>query len=275
MTPPSSAPEPAALTSILRQLALFHSLPDTDLTKVAAAMTVVEYAAGAEVYREDDLGDAFYVVLEGQLAVCKHRSSSIGDDETIVRLGAGDTFGELALLENAHRTATVRVLQACRLLRLASLDFQRLVVEVVGAQDIHELLQNVAYLRRLPFLSDCPADALTRFARCWLQAQYAAGESALKRGRDSNRFHLIYDGEFAVRADGTMLAQLGPGECFGETGLLTPGPATVDVVATEESRCLVLEREDFLAFAAREREVATRMEKLIAHRRREGDGGVV
>jgi len=270
MTPPSSAPEPAVITSILRQVALFHSLPDTELAKVAAAMTVVEYAAGGEVYREDDLGDGFYVVLDGQLAVCKHRSSPSGEDETIVRLGAGDTFGELALLENSHRTATIRALQACRLLRLSSFDFQRQVVEVMGAQDIQELLQNVAYLGRLPFLSGCPADALTRFARCWLQAHYSAGESVLKRGRDPNRFHLIYDGEFAVRADGTTLAQLGPGECFGETGLVTPGTATVDVVATEESRCLVLGRDEFLAFAARDREVATRMEQFIAHRRREG-----
>ena len=270
MSSPSSAPEPAVITSILRQLPLFHPLPDTELTKVAAAMTVVEYATGAEVYREDDLGDAFYVVLEGQLAVCKHRSSSVAEDETIVQLGAGDTFGELALLEHSHRTATVRVLQACRLLRLSSLDFQRLVVEVVGAQDIHELLQNVAYLHRLPFLSGCPADALARFARCWLQVQYPAGESALRRGRDPNRFHLVYDGEFAVRTDGTTLAQLGPGECFGESGLLTAAMATVDVVAIEESRCLVLERGDFQAFTGRDPEVAARMEQLIAHRLRAG-----
>ena len=269
MTSPSSAPEPGVIADVLRKLPLFHSLPDSDLTKVAAAMTAVEFGEGAAVYREDDLGDAFYVVLEGELAVCKHRSSSIGEDETIVRLGPGDTFGELSLLENAHRTATVQVVRACRLLRLASRDFQRLVVEVVGAQDIHELLQNVTYLSRLPFLSSCPADALARFARCWLQAHYGTGESALKRGRDPNRFHLIYDGEFAVRADGSTLGQLGPGECFGEAGLLTPELATVDVVATEDSRCLVLERDDFLAFAKRDPEVGTRMEQLIAHRLRE------
>jgi CRP-like cAMP-binding protein len=73
------------------------------------------------------------VVLVGQLAIGNQRSSSIGEDETIVRLGPGDTFGELALQEHSHRTATVRVQQPSRLLRLSSLDFQRLVVEVVRA----------------------------------------------------------------------------------------------------------------------------------------------
>jgi len=269
MTPSSSAPEPAAIVGILRSLALFETLPDVELAKIAAAMTVVEYPAGAEVYVEDDLGDAFYVVLAGELAVQKHRLASTGGDATIVRLGPGTTFGELALLENAHRSATVRVLQACRLLRLANLAFQQLVVNVVGAQTIHELLQNTAYLRRLPFLSGCTLDSQARFARCWLQAHYVTGETALKR-HEPNRFHLIYDGEFAVRADGTTLARLGPGECFGETGLLTPGPAHVDVVATEDSRCLVLERSDFLAFATRDPDVARRMERFIAQRMGEG-----
>jgi CRP-like cAMP-binding protein len=239
--PPALPPSDAA--SVLQRLAVFQLLPASQLETLARAMTPVALGAGAEVYREDDPGDAFYIVIEGELAVIKRRAAPATGEDALARLGAGDTFGEVALLEHTRRTATVRAVSACRLWRVPGAEFQRLLVGTAGAQRVQEMLQNAAYLGRLPALAGLPADTLMRFAQRWLQACYAAGEPAVRPGSSDARLHLIYDGTFEARTEGQPPMRLRAGDTFGHA-------ASGAVIALEESRCLVLDRTDFDEFAA-------------------------
>jgi cAMP-dependent protein kinase regulator len=250
----------------LRQLPLFQALAEKDLQALAGAMQPLAVRAGDGVFREDDPGDAFYVVLEGELEVLKRRPAPAGGADVIGRLGAGDSFGEIALLDDTPRSATIRATQACRLLRLARGDFGRLVVDTVGTAKIRALLQNAAFLGRLVFMAGWPSDALLRFAQRCHHVRYEAGEPVMQKGRANTQFFLIYDGTFEVRAGGHVLRRMRPGDYFGEISLLENGLATADVVAVEESRCLVLERTDFLEFFAKDFRIGLRMEALAAQR---------
>jgi putative ABC transport system ATP-binding protein len=73
-------------------------------------------AAGAAIIKQGDLGDKFYVVRNGHVEVSK---SANGRSETLVQLGQGAFFGELALLRDEPRAATVTAVEPVELLTLS------------------------------------------------------------------------------------------------------------------------------------------------------------
>ena len=93
---------PAGLDT-LRGLSMLAPLPLRVLERLARSSEVHRFAAGTTIFAEGDDGDRFYVIEEGEVAV------SIGGEE-VGRLVAGGCFGEIALLRDVPRTATVRAL---------------------------------------------------------------------------------------------------------------------------------------------------------------------
>jgi NADH:ubiquinone reductase (H+-translocating) len=83
-------------------------------------LTREHYEPGEEVFREGDLGDCLYIVLSGDADVV---SGAPGSEVTLARLGAGEVFGEMALLRNTTRSATVRCRTAMDVLRLPQQEF--------------------------------------------------------------------------------------------------------------------------------------------------------
>jgi MFS family permease len=96
---------------LLQHIAIFSSLPAPTLERLASELETVAAPAGATVIRQGDHGDRFYVVEAGRLRVSV--DGSPGGE-----LGPGDSFGEIALLRDVPRTATVEAETDSRLLAL-------------------------------------------------------------------------------------------------------------------------------------------------------------
>jgi MFS family permease len=111
-------PDPAIAerAALLRAHPIFQPLADGTLEQLARALDPVEAAAGADIIQQGDRGDRIYVVVTGELAVDV-------DGRAGGRLGAGDVFGEIALLRDVPRTATVRAATAAELLTLGRDEF--------------------------------------------------------------------------------------------------------------------------------------------------------
>ena len=90
---------------VLSELALFAALPRTDLERVAGQLDLIPVRSGEVVIRQGDVGDRFYAVDAGRFEVLE-------GDRRVAILGEGDGFGEIALLRDVPRTATVRSLDA-------------------------------------------------------------------------------------------------------------------------------------------------------------------
>lgn len=253
----------------LRSVPLFRGLTDDDLKALAAAMTPVDVARKQVIFNEDDPGDAFYVVMDGQFEVLKRLPPPSKRVKTIGWLNPGDGFGEIALLDHSTRTTTIRAARPGKLLRLGKADFDQLVVGKMGGEHVRELLQSAAFLGRITILGGWPFDDLLRYAQKCRSQRFAAGSQVLKQGEGNIWFFLIFDGAFEVREGKKTHKRLHAGDYFGEISLLEHGTATADVVAVEDSRCLVMSRADFLTFFARDYRIGMRIEALATQRRGE------
>jgi MFS family permease len=110
----------------LRRLPMFAPLGAPELEGLARSLEPIEVAAGTPVVSEGEAGDRFYLIADGELDVT-------ADGSHLRTLGRGDCFGEIALLRQIPRTATVTARTACRLDALAAPAFLAALTGHAGA----------------------------------------------------------------------------------------------------------------------------------------------
>lgn len=113
------------VVEILGRVPLFQGLPRSDLERIAELVTPREAAAGEFLFREGDPGDKFYIVFDGAVEILKERP--LGDHERLAVKRGGEAFGEMSLLNDAPRSASVRAVEDTRLLSVARAEFDQLL----------------------------------------------------------------------------------------------------------------------------------------------------
>src|SRR5687767_9441028 len=99
----------------LRNVALFAGMSDADIDRICSGVTDVRLAPGDVLFSEGDKGDAAYVVVSGEVDIVK----SVGRRTTLLaKRTAGDVIGEMSLLQDEPRIATVRSRTDSDLLRI-------------------------------------------------------------------------------------------------------------------------------------------------------------
>ena len=127
-----AAIEPQRLAAI----PIFEGIGKDLLARLAARFTTMDVPIGQTLFEEDDRGDKLYVIVRGRVGVARRGAG--GSELHVGILEDGDFFGEIALLEEVRRTATVRALTPCLLLVLDRADFQDLLAEAPGLRPVFE-----------------------------------------------------------------------------------------------------------------------------------------
>jgi CRP-like cAMP-binding protein len=217
---------PREHVDLLKATSLFRAFSPTTIERLASKLERHEIASGEAVVREGDPGERFYVISKGNFAV------DVGGMERAC-LGPGDFFGEIALLRDVPRTATVAALgEGGVLLSLGRADF----VPAVRM----ELLKSLALFRPLP------PPTLELLASRLEYEQLTAGDVVIREGDDGDRFYVIAEGRVTVQAGSGARTDLGPGDFFGEIALLRNIKRTATVIASEDSIVFSLRRDDFV-----------------------------
>ena len=113
----------------LKKIAVFKEIHVSELAAVGSMVEEVSHSAGVEIFREGEPGDALYLIVEGEVSVSKGRSVNGNPGKEIARIGSGEYFGEMALLEDAPRSATIQTVSPSRFLVLQKSDFIQIVQE--------------------------------------------------------------------------------------------------------------------------------------------------
>jgi CRP-like cAMP-binding protein len=109
-------------SELLGACPLFKGIDAQGLARLAEVATTVDFPPGHVIARQGDIGTGFFVIVEGMVRVVR-------DGEVVARLGAGEFFGELSVLDRQPRNATVSAESTTRCLALASWDFDTVLLE--------------------------------------------------------------------------------------------------------------------------------------------------
>jgi CRP-like cAMP-binding protein len=101
---------------------LFKGIDADGLAKLAELATSVDFPAGHVIARQGEIGTGFFVIVSGSVRVVR-------DGAVVARLGPGEFFGELSVLDRMPRNATVATEEPTSCLALASWDFEKVLLE--------------------------------------------------------------------------------------------------------------------------------------------------
>lgn len=248
----------------LPPIPVFSDLPAEEFARLLSAFTLRRVRAGAELIAEGEPGRSLFVLARGRVRVSKH--SPGGEKTHLATLHEGAVLGEMALLGDAPRTASVVADTDCDLLELhreaAELTTPlREALERFAQQRLVNNLLLTAPLFR-PLDASQRADLMRRFQP--LEAD--PGSSLIRQGEPGTGLFLVMHGAVEVRRqqDGgaLTLASLQPGDVFGEISLLQEQPTNASVVATQPTTVLFLARDYFQRLMAGVPEIREYVEGL-------------
>ena len=116
-------------TTVLKAVPLFSSFPDEQLRMLASVVTRRSVPRSTTIMAGGDATDSLYIVLAGRLKVMM--SDAEGKEVILSILGPGEFFGEMGLIDDAPRSASVVAIEPCELLCIAKRDFKKCLAENV------------------------------------------------------------------------------------------------------------------------------------------------
>ena len=130
--------------------------------------------------------------------------------------------------------------------------------------------ETIELLREVPLFSTFSKKQLKSVKKTAKEKEFKSGEMIVREGDASNTgFYLILDGQVEVKQDDSTLSKLGSGQFFGEMAVLDEKPRSADVVATTDTKCLLLTSWDFKALIKTYPDMATKVIAELANRLRQ------
>jgi CRP-like cAMP-binding protein len=118
---------------------IFHDLPEEELENVTTKLQTVQANAGDVIVRQGTPADRFFIIVDGEVEVVHEHD---GEARTVATLSNGQFFGEMAILRDAPRSATVRATTAATLFAMERDAFRGLVAQSLGTtQDFDRVIQ--------------------------------------------------------------------------------------------------------------------------------------
>jgi len=114
-------------TTVLRTVPLFAGFPDEQLRMLAAVVTRRNVPRGTIVIVEGDPTDSLYIIIAGRLKVMM--SDTEGKEVILAMLGPGEYFGEMGLIDDSPRSATVMAVEPCELIVVTKREFKKILSE--------------------------------------------------------------------------------------------------------------------------------------------------
>lgn len=229
---------------------LFSSLDDDSFSTVLDALVEKSIpAANIKVISQGDEGDFFYVIESGDFDIYINSSGMVeagpdGMGKKVASIGPGGSFGELALMYNAPRAATVvSASKGGMLWALDRVTFRRILMD--SAFQKRKMYEG--FLEEVPLLSSLKTYERAKIADALESTKFSAGEKIITEGEPGDNFYLLESGEAQAFKSGVekSVKEYTRGDYFGELALLDDKPRAASVVAKTDVKVAKLGRDGF------------------------------
>ncbi|XP_073823990.1 cGMP-dependent protein kinase 1 isoform X1 [Musca autumnalis] len=210
---------------------------------VIDAMEMLHFKADDFIINENDEGSEIYVSEEGKFDVIK-QGNIIG------QFGGETVFGELAILYNAKRFASIRAVTNAKVWKIDRDKFRKIMV-ISGSKEREE---NLNFLRSAPFLNDLSEDVLSKVVDLLQRKFYATNTCIVREGDIGNEFFIIRGGTVTIKklnenGEERVVDNRKRGDYFGEQALLNADCRQASVYADAPgTEVLKLDREAFISY---------------------------
>ncbi|XP_072534074.1 cGMP-dependent protein kinase 1a isoform X2 [Salminus brasiliensis] len=212
----------------------------SQIQEIVDCMYPVEYSKDSCIIKEGDVGSLVYVMEDGKVEVTK-------EGLKLCTMGPGKVFGELAILYNCTRTATVKTLTNVKLWAIDRQCFQTIMMRT----GLIKHAEYMEFLKSVPTFHGLPEEILSKLADVLEETHYEDGDYIIRQGARGDTFFIISKGKVTVTREDSpsqetvYLRSLGKGDWFGEKALQGEDIRTANVIAAETVTCLVIDRESY------------------------------
>ena len=234
-------------TSVIHSF-LFNSLEAKDLEIVIGAMEEKRFKSGEYVITQGDRGDCLYFVESGNLE-CYKQFSKGTEPIMVKKYQPGDSFGELALLYNAPRAASIKAVSDEVITWVLDREtFNNIVKD--AAQKKREKYEN--FLKKVEILSTIDPYELMQICDAIKSATYQKDDYIIREGEMGDIFYILEEGQCIAtktlepgKAD-TVIKEYGVGDYFGERALIKGEPRFANIIVkSETAKVISLDRTSF------------------------------
>mmetsp|Transcript_13801 Transcript_13801/g.24515 ORF Transcript_13801/g.24515 Transcript_13801/m.24515 type:complete len:571 (-) Transcript_13801:1819-3531(-) len=241
------------VASGLKEIEFLSDVGEKQLNLMGRLFRCEVVPAGTVIAEEGKTIDHFYILSRGQLVVTTR--DELGLYVELTRLQPGSTFGELSLLKDQPRNATITTLEESVLFSLGREEFGYFMKALpkLGEQlerSVNERSTVNVIAKRIPAFNKMNKRKLHLLAEVCSMHRHATGETILAEGgMKPRKFFILTRGSVEVYVGQNKVRELGPGSYFGEVGLVSDSPhsATVKVAPGEDAFMLECSQEDFRA----------------------------
>ncbi|KAF2861298.1 camp-dependent protein kinase regulatory subunit [Piedraia hortae CBS 480.64] len=246
---PKTAEQTARLHEAVSHNFLFAHLDDEQSAQVLGALQERKVPAkDVRVIVQGDAGDFFYVVESGKFDIYVNPSGAAepgpnGLGKKVAVSGPGTSFGELALMYNAPRAATVVSTEPSILWQLDRVTFRRILMD--SAFQRRRMYES--FLEEVPLLASLTPYERSKIADALETKKYPAGSTIIRQGDVGDKFYLLESGEAEAQQRGRSapLKKYTKGDYFGELALLEDKPRAASVVSTTPVKVATLGKDGF------------------------------
>ncbi|XP_066510750.1 cGMP-dependent protein kinase 2-like [Hoplias malabaricus] len=229
------------LTDALNKNRYLKKLEGQQIKDMVECMYERTYQQGELVIKQGEPGNHLFVLADGNLEVYQNT-------KLLTSITVWTTFGELAILYNCTRTASVKAASNVKTWVLDREVFHNIMRMTAEAR--HEQHRN--FLRSVSLLANLPEDKLTKIVDCLEVEYYDKGDYVIREGEEGNTFYIIANGKVKVtqstkdHEDPQVINALQKGDYFGEKALISDDVRSANIIADEDGvECLVIDRETF------------------------------
>jgi len=251
---PKSEDEEKSIMSRLKKNILFKALDEEQTKTIVLAVQKVTFAPGDEIIKQGDKqAENFYIIETGTCeAFVNGNSVKVYSEE-----GA---FGELALLYNAPRAATVKAMTDVQLWALNRDTFRNIVI----VSNAERRITYEKFIANVPLLKTVDQVERSAIADVLEPQYFEAGTVIIKEGDEGDYFYLLEEGEVHAKSskvEGKAMVYSKPGDYFGELALISNEPRKATCTAQTRCKIAAIDRDSFIRLLVRMDELLSRNEE--------------